>query len=85
MTPTGKGRLQDKAGNKVSIASTLKTTVQVEGGKKISDRGRKRSEMSRVLSETLKVMMLPEQLQELMHDLGNFTFQIYCTSHTPTH
>ena len=25
--------------------------------------------------------MLPEQLQELLHDQGNFTFQIYCTSH----
>lgn len=30
-------------------------------------------------------MAEPEQLQELTHDLGNFTFQIYCTTHTPTH
>lgn len=30
-------------------------------------------------------MAEPEQLQELTHDLGNFIFQIYCTTHTPTH
>lgn len=41
--------------------------------------------VKRGLFETLEVMMLPEQLQELLHDQGNFTFQIYCTSHIPTH
>jgi len=30
-------------------------------------------------------MAEPEQLQEPTYDLGNFTLQIYHTTHTPTH